>query len=115
MVTGKLTHRDYETFAPLVDEMVTKHGKVRFLLEMADFHGWELGAVWDDMKLGIRHFSDISRIAMVGDKSWEKGMSVFCKPFTRAEIRYFAKTEKEEALRWINAPATETAKPVSSP
>jgi pimeloyl-ACP methyl ester carboxylesterase len=26
---------------------------------------------------------------MVGDKQWEKGMSVFCRPFTTATIHYF--------------------------
>src|SRR4051812_22747607 len=89
MLTGKLSRRDYETLDPMVEEMVREHGKIRVLLEMSDFHGWELGAAWEDTKFTFRHFNDISRIAMVGDRTWEKGMSTFCKAFTKAEIRYF--------------------------
>jgi polyribonucleotide nucleotidyltransferase len=73
------------------------------LLEMSDFHGWELGAAWEDTKFTFRHFNDISRIAMVGDRTWEKGMSTFCKAFTKAEIRYFDSGEKEKAIQWIES------------
>jgi len=33
--------------------------------------------------------SDIERIAMVGETKRQHGMSLFCKPFTAAKIRYF--------------------------
>jgi SpoIIAA-like len=38
---------------------------------------------------------------MVGDKKWEHGMSVFCKPFTTAKIRYFDHTAMAEAQAWL--------------
>ena len=37
---------------------------------------------------------------MVGDKKWQKGMSVFCKPFTTAKIRYFDVAQAMEARAW---------------
>ena len=36
-----------------------------------------------------------------GDKKWEKGMSVFCKPFTTAKIRYFDRAAIAEARAWL--------------
>jgi len=42
-----------------------------------------------DIKFDIKHFADIERLAMVGDKKWQHGMATFCKPFTKATIRYF--------------------------
>ena len=33
---------------------------------------------------------------MVGDKKWQKGMATFCKPFTKATIRYFDHAEGAE-------------------
>jgi hypothetical protein len=47
-VTGKLTKEAYEAFAPVVDEQIQEHGKVRILFEMHDFHGWTAGALWED-------------------------------------------------------------------
>jgi hypothetical protein len=108
IVTGKLTHRDYETLVPMVEEMVSEFGKIRVLFDMVDFHGWDIGGIWDDTKFTFHHFADISRIAMVGDKAWEKGMSTFCKPFTKAEVRYFDRSEMERAREWLEAPHKET-------
>src|SRR3974390_3143755 len=85
-VSGKLTHEDYKHFVPEFERLVKAQGKNRVLFEMAEFHGWKSGALWDDIKFDLKHFSDIERLAMVGDKRWEKGMSVFCKPFTTAKI-----------------------------
>jgi hypothetical protein len=100
-VSGKLTAEDYEAFRPAVDELIEEAGKVRILFIMHDFHGWELGAAWEDMKFGAAHFRDIDRIAMVGDKAWEKWMSVICKPFTLSTVRYFDAEQEEEARQWL--------------
>ena len=99
--SGKLTKRDYEYFVPEVERLISEHGKIRVLFEMRDFHGWEMGALWADIKFDLKHFSDIERLAMVGERKWEKGMAVFCKPFTKAKIRYFDRSEIDKARQWI--------------
>jgi hypothetical protein len=100
-VSGKLTHDDYERFIPAFERLAEQHGKLRVLFEMTDFHGWEAAALWDDIKFDLKHFSDIERLAMVGDRQWEKGMSAFCRPFTTATIRYFDQAAIEDARAWI--------------
>jgi hypothetical protein len=100
-VTGKLKHEDYEHFVPEFEKQVQQHGKIRVLFEMVDFHGWEGAALWDDIKFDLKHFKDIERLAMVGDKKWEQAMAVFCRPFTTAKIRYFDKAAIAEARQWL--------------
>ena len=100
-VSGKLTHEDYEQFVPELERLIREHGKIRILFEMSNFHGWEFAALWDDVKFDAKHFSHIERLAMVGDKAWEKGMSAFCRPFTTARIRYFNHTALSEARAWL--------------
>ena len=102
-VSGKLTHEDYQQFVPAFERLVKQHGKIRVFFEMVDFHGWEAAALWDDIKFDLKHFSDIERLAMVGDKGWEKGMSVFCRPFTTAKIRYFDQSAAGEARSWLES------------
>jgi len=99
-VSGKLTHDDYQHFVPAFERLVQQHGKIRVLFLMTDFHGWEAGALWDDIKFDLKHFSDIEKLAMVGEKMWEKGMSVFCRPFTSATIRFF--DDIEQARAWLS-------------
>lgn len=100
-VSDKLTHEDYQHFLPKVEEMVKAHGKIRVLFDMHDFHGWKAEALWDDAKFAVKHHGDIDRIAMIGDKAWERGMSAFCRPFTSAKIRYFDRPDMTEARQWL--------------
>lgn len=102
-VTGKLERSDYQNLAPQVEQMLGRHDKVRMLVILRDFHGWSAGALWEDLKFDVKHFRDIDRLALVGDKKWERGMATFCKPFTTAKIQYFDLSELEAARAWIAA------------
>jgi hypothetical protein len=101
-VSGKLAKADYEHFVPEFERLVQQHGKLRVLFDMTDFHGWEAGALWEDTKFAIHHFDDIARIAMVGEKKWQHGMASFCKPFTKATVRYFDHAGAAEARKWLD-------------
>jgi hypothetical protein len=102
-VTGKLDKGDYERFIPAVEKLIQQHGKIRLLVEMHDFHGWTAGALWQDLKFDARHYRDFERIALVGETKWQHGMSVACRPFTTANIRYFEHGALEEARTWVQA------------
>ncbi|HEV3304047.1 MAG TPA: STAS/SEC14 domain-containing protein [Planctomycetaceae bacterium] len=108
-VTGKLTKEAYQKFVPAVDAQIKEYGKLRILFVMQDFHGWTAGAMWEDLKFDLKHWKDIERLAIVGDKKWEKGMAAFCKPFTKASIRYFDVAQVDEARQWLESEAV-TAK-----
>jgi hypothetical protein len=100
-LTGRLTKEDYQRFVPEIERLIKQHGKVRMLVNMHDFHGWTGAAMWQDIEFDFRHFRDIERLAMVGEKAWEHGMAVFCKPFTTATIEYFDRSNREEAEAWV--------------
>jgi hypothetical protein len=99
---GKLTTADYEQFVAQVERLARRHGKVRMLIQMHDFHGWGPSALWDDIKFNLKHFADIERLAFVGESQWEAGMAAFCKPFTKAMVHYFDESKAGESLNWIN-------------
>jgi hypothetical protein len=100
-VSGKLVKGDYEHFVPEFERLVALHGKLRVLFDMTDFHGWSAGAVWEDTKFAMHHFGDIERLAMVGEKKWQEGMATFCKPFTKATVKYFDHADASEASTWL--------------
>ena len=100
-MSGKLHDEDYKTFVPLIDNAIAQQGKVRLLAEFHDFHGWDLHALWDDVKFATTHCTKIERIALVGDKKWEKWMAAVCKPFTMAKLRYFDVSEIDAAKAWL--------------
>ena len=99
--TGKLTKKDYEEFVPEIEAMVKEQGKIRVMFEMHDFHGWKATALWEDIKFDLKHFADIERLAVVGEKKWEEGLAAFCRPFTTAKIKYFDHLLVDKAHEWI--------------
>lgn len=110
-ISGKLTKEDYAHFVPETERLIKQHGKVRMLVHMHDFHGWTMGALWEDIKFDFRHFSDIERLALVGHSKWEEKMALFCKPFTTAKIRYFDESDMEAAQNWIREGVEAEVKP----
>jgi hypothetical protein len=102
---GKLEQSDYANLASEFGALVAKHGKLRVLLDMKDFHGWDSAALWAELKFDLKHFSDIERMAAVGDKAWEHGLIAFTQPFTKATIRYFDPSEESVARAWLTSPA----------
>ena len=108
-LSGKLTKDDYGHFVPVVERLIKEHGKLRMVVRMHDFHGWTLGALWEDIKFDWKHFSDIEMLALIGERKWEASMATFCKPFTRAKIRYFDAAQADEAFAWIQADLPTTA------
>ena len=101
-MSGKLHDEDYKKFVPVIDAAVAKEGKIRLLAQFHDFNGWDLQALWDDIKFSTKRCLDIERIALVGDKKWEEWMAKVCKPFTMAKIKYFNNSEIESAKAWLS-------------
>jgi hypothetical protein len=100
-LSGKLHDEDYKKFVPAIDAVLAQHGKVRLLAQFHDFHGWDMHALWDDIKFSTTHCTKIDRIALVGEKTWEKWMAKVCKPFTMAKLRYFDAAEIGAAWTWL--------------
>ena len=113
--TGKLSHEDYEQFLPQIEHQLRRYGKISLLIELDDFVGWELDAAKDDYQFGIKHRSDFEKIALVGEKSWERWMALLAKPFIHGKIRYFSRDELQIAWDWLReeSAADESAHPLT--
>ena len=101
-VSGKLAAADYEHFVPEFERLLRLHGKLRVLFDMTGFHGWTAGALWEDTKFALQHFSEMERLGVVGEKKWHEGMATFCKPFTRATVKYFDHADAAAARAWMD-------------
>jgi len=99
---GRLSREDFEQIVPDTEMLIARYGKIRLLVTMHDFEGWDAGAFWEEIKWEAKHFNDIERIAIVGDERWHKAMASFCKPFTTGQIRYFQLHQLDDAYSWVD-------------
>lgn len=97
-LSGKLSHADYQAFLPRLEDLIKVHGRISVLLELADFHGWDLNAALDDFRFGMQHQDDFERIAIIGQSVLQHWMALIAKPFTRADVQCFNQDQLGEAL-----------------
>ena len=99
----QLTKKDYDEILPVLEEAIRKFGKIRWYFEMQNFKGWTPEAAWEDINFDFSNKEHLKKVAMVGDKEWEKGITKIMKPFTDADIKFFQLEEKSEANVWIKS------------
>ncbi len=102
-VSGKLTDADYKAFIPKVEAVIEEFGTIKFYVDMLDLEGWEWRAAWDDFAFGIKHWSDFSKLAMVGDQRWEELSAKIADKINQADVRYFEADQEAEALSWVRS------------
>ena len=115
---GKITVTDYETvLIPAVEGKLKANKKIRMLYQLgSNFTGFDLNAMLDDAKMGMKHLSSWEKIALVSD---QKLVNIFAKFFgymlspklnifksselheAKNELRIFKSSELEEAKTWI--------------
>ncbi|GGY20972.1 STAS/SEC14 domain-containing protein [Rhodanobacter panaciterrae] len=100
---GQVTAADYENIiVPDVEAAFALNRKLRLLYVTAeDFTGFDPGAMWDDAKLGMRHFSSWERIALVTDVGWLRTAATAFSFAVPAQVRLFHGAELTEATHWI--------------
>ena len=103
--TQKLTSQDYETvFIPRMGELIEKFGKIRTVVYLDEqFEGWELGAMWDDAKFGMKHKSDFEKVAVVGGPKWIEWGTKLGSYFMEGEVKTFDEGQLSQALDWIKS------------
>lgn len=100
---GKLTHEDYKTITPLLDNAIKgiKEPKIRAFVDCIELEGWDVHAAWDDFKLGLKHGSEFDKIAILGkDSNLLKYGSKIASWFIHGEVKYFENLD--EAMNWLN-------------
>lgn len=99
--SGRLTDSDYRIFMPKIEERIDAYGKIKLLVDLEDFVGWDMHAAWDDFTFGMTHWHHFEKMALVGDKSWEKITALAADRLMRGEVRFFDLKDRAAAWAWI--------------
>ena len=100
-VSGKLHHEDYQTFLPELEKLLESDQRIALLIELDDFHGADLAAIKDDFTFGLKHADSFEKVAIVGEKKWQKWMTLFSSPFLKSDVKYFDRKALQDAWNWL--------------
>ena len=101
---GEVTKEEYETVVvPRIDDLVARQGKIKFMLVLeTDIQKFTLGALWDDVKLGIQKFTKWNRIAIVTDQKSVEWFTTVAGLAIPGKTKGFSLNELQKAVQWIS-------------
>jgi len=103
-ITGVLLRRDLDAAEQAAAETIRRGGRIRLLVVLDGFEGWEQGLGWRDMGFYIRHGDDIEKIAIVGDETWRSEALMFAgADLRKAAVEYFQTPDMSRAAEWLAA------------
>lgn len=100
---GQVTADDYESILiPDIEAAFAINAKLRLVFHLGeDFTGFDAGAMWDDMKFGLRHITGWERIGIVTDVGWIRTMGKMFGFAVPCPFRLFHNAELQQAKDWI--------------
>lgn len=102
---GEVSKDDYDkVLAPRLDELVAKQGEINYLLVLENnaLTDFTAGAWFDELKMGLKHFTKWNKIAVVTD---QKGVEWFTNTFKiiiPGNSKGFPLDKLDEAVAWIS-------------
>lgn len=99
---GVLARAEFDECTRHAEEAIRQHGKVRMLILLEGFAGWERGADWGDVSFALDHDQDVERMAIVGDEQWKDEFFAFtAAPFRTTKIEFFPPSRLDAARAWV--------------
>ena len=101
--SGDISKADYETMVPAVEAALKEYETVHVLLDMTEFKWEEVEAWGADWKFGREFHQKISKMAIVGDKTWEKWLAKVAAPFYAVEAKFYHADDIDSAWTWLRS------------
>lgn len=102
--SGHVEAGDYKTVLdPAITAALASHGSIRLLYVLgSDFEGYSGGAMWEDTKVGVSHWSKWDRIAVVTDNDRVKEGIRFFGWMVPGDVKTFALDGLADATAWVS-------------
>ncbi len=98
---GTITDADNKKLESEVKALVEKQGNIRLMFDMSQFK-WEKAEAWgSDLRFGHEFHNKIDKMAIVGDKTWEKWMTSLAKHTYARDAKYFQSADIAKAWSWL--------------
>jgi hypothetical protein len=102
-VSQQLTKDDYQQLLPKLEALFAQYRSLKFFIELKDFHGFEIGALWEDLKFDLKHKNQYGKAAIVAETKWEEWGTKISDLIFASEMKFFPREQCEQAWHWVNS------------
>ena len=102
-VSGHITAQAFDQALAAFKHAIERHGRVRVLENVGtlDTPPIPWNRMWEDVKFGFEHLSDITHVAVVADQGWIGVYVNMLNPLMKAELKHFRQAELDAARAWL--------------
>lgn len=101
-IGDRITEREMREIGRILEKNIAASGKIRLILIIDPFRGKSSDLLLEDLKFTHTYAHGIERMAVVGDKAWEKTwIALVCLFAGIVDWEYFDRSEIGAAWRWI--------------
>ena len=101
-ITGPLKKSEFDEVLATEARQWKPTTRVRVLVIVQDFKGWERGADWGDVAFFFEHDHQIEKIAIVSDPKWEVQTLTFAGAgVRRGQVKFFPTNQMTLARAWL--------------
>lgn len=101
---GEITGEDYKQVKPKIEQVMNEKGKVKFLMDLTNARGFNLGAVYQDIKFDVEHFKNIGATAVIASKKTYEMMVKAINAIYPEKVYHFE--DQTSAMNWLKGQAT---------
>lgn len=102
-IDGTIREDELRAMVDVVEDKLTRHEKLRAYVEVAKLGSIEPRALFEDLKMGAKHWDRFERKAAVTDAGWMKSIADALDPlFPWIQLKTFGFDERDAAVRWIS-------------
>jgi hypothetical protein len=103
-ITGLLKKAEFDALQTAAAKALNSDPllRVKLLILLEQFEGWERNPDWGDMSFYIEHGDKITRIAIVGDPKWATEFKMFTGAgFRSAPVQFYRPDQLQQARAWL--------------
>ena len=101
----RLTLSDFRLLAPPIDAMVDRNRKLRLLVDLSEFEGWENLKAFELHSGFVKtHQMYVERLAVIASPEWPAWLIETGRMFLHRDAKAFNRAQEAEAMRWVAEP-----------
>ena len=102
-LSGKLTQHELKNFETKIESLLQEYEvpSINILADIREIEGIELKAAWNEFLFALRHYKQFKKIAIVGNKKFEKISINLLNKMISADIQYYE--QYDLASDWLLA------------
>jgi hypothetical protein len=99
--SDRLTLEDFQCARTVVEDAIKLNEKICLIIEVTDIAFPTLKFFAKDFKFIFKHYKSIEKVAIIGNKAWQKCWFMLMRMTFDLNGRFFKSMQHEQAWEWI--------------